>query len=172
MPNDEQKVEQVDEVINPDQVEQEVPKEGLTETDLLIDLNDNITQLSNYIQERNEQLDKEAEDLAKKEAIFEAEQKEAAAKEKAAELKQEKADKEIDNNFRETVMKELNAISEMPQYESNEAIVQKLDTLNEQMELSKDSDGIITSYGFIVLPAILLVWLLWKAFKNATDGML
>lgn len=168
MPNEE-------EVIEPEVIEEEVetvvPNDGLT-NELLIELNDNVTILSNHIQERNEKLDKQAEDLAKEEEVLKASQKELEIKEKAAASKKELEEKEIETNYREAIMMELNEISELPQYESNAAVIQKLDTINEQLTYSKDSDNIINTYGFLILPAMLLIWLLWKTWKNATDGLL
>lgn len=150
----------------------DTPKDGLTDTDLLIDLNDNITQLSNYLMERNEQLDKKAAELDKQQAEIDKNEKEVAAKEKAALEKQVKQEKEFESGFRESVMAELDEISELPQYESNEVILTKLDEINDNLGLNKQADHIINGYGVIVLPAIILIWLLWRAFKNATDGLL
>ena len=152
--------------------EQEVPEAGLTETDLLIDLNDNITQLSNYIQERNVQLDAKEEALAKEVAKVKAEEKELAQQEKEASAKLEKLSTEKELAFRKQVMEQLNEISEMPQYESNEEVLAKLELINDNMALQKQSDHIVNGYGIIIIPAILLIWLLWKTFKNATDGLL
>lgn len=167
MPDGQEVVEVVE-----DTPEVEVPKDGLTDTDLLIDLNDNITQLSNYLMERNEQLDKKAAELEKEEQEIEKAQKEVAAKEQAALEKQVKQEKELEIGFRESVMAELNEISELPQYESNEVILTKLEEINDNLGLQKQTDHLINGYGVIVLPAIILIWLLWRTFKNATDGLL
>lgn len=169
MPNEE--IEVVEPEVIEEKVETVVPNDGLT-NELLIEMNDNLTILSNHIQERNEKLDKQAEDLAKEEEVLKASQKELEIKEKAAASKKELQEKEIETNYREAIMMELNAISEMPQYESNALVIEKLDTINEQLTIPKDSENIINAYGFLIVPAIFVIWLLWKTWKNATDGLL
>lgn len=168
MPNNEEVVE----VTNPDQAEIEEPKEGLQETDILIDINDNITQLSNYFMERNEQLDKKQAELDKEESALKIKEDELLQKEKESALKKEKAENEIDVNFRESLMSELNEISEMPQYESNAAVLEKLDSIHEQLGGARQSDHILTGYGIIIIPAIICIYFLFRAFKNATGGLL
>lgn len=164
--------EEVVEVVNPDPEETEEPKDGLQETDILIDINDNITQLSNYFMERNEQLDKKEAELEKEEAAVKVKEAELLKKQEESALKKETAEKEVDTNYRESLMKELNEISEMPQYESNEAVIQKLDLIHEQLGGARQSDHILTGYGIIIIPAIIVVYFLFRAFKNATGGLL
>lgn len=164
--------EEVVEVNNPDPEEIEEPKEGLQETDILIDINDNITQMSNYFMERNEQLDKKQAELDKDAAALKVKEAELLQKEKETALKKEKAENEVDANYRESLMKELNEISEMPQYESNEAVIQKLDLIHEQLGGARQSDHILTGYGIIIIPMIIVIIFLFRAFKSATSGLL
>lgn len=114
------------------------------------------TAVSENLEQFMEILDKEKESSEKEQKILEKQEKEQAI------LDQKKEEQEHD--FRQEILQEISQPTEL-EGDQYELLIQKLDVLIEQNATIKESDHLISIYGYIVVPAAIITYLLWKMIK-------
>lgn len=144
---------------NENELPNDVPVESTNTEELqntIIELVDTIKEQEKIQQE--EQLKQEEQFLLDEQA-----KEEQNLIDQEQQIEKEKADAE----FKEQVLQSLDvdAPTQIDYTAHLDSIIVSLDKIHEKQAQSDDANYIITLYGFIVIPAIFLIWSMWKMLK-------
>lgn len=161
----------MDEELVPEQTEVPLIVDVLLDESTFKELDQNINELTEIIKARELAEIKEKEILEKKELL---EQQELTKQQKINEETElvelegltEKESQEIETEliFREDILTQLNGTSDVSE-ENTVLLLEKMDEIIEQNGKVSEADHVIGIYGLVVLPAVIIVFLLWKLIK-------